>query len=104
MRQVLMHGDQHTTAGETNCSARSSMYSMVSTTWSPLLALQWLSKRSGTASHEISITRSGGRGFHTLTTVDSNLLSSLIVACFLVPKRARKKEHLASTVCTLISS
>ena len=39
--------------------------------------------------------------FHTLTTVHSNLLAPLVLAWFLA---TNKKEHLVSTVCTLISS
>ena len=76
-------------------------YPLSHATWSPLLGPQWLARKSGTASHAISITRGGGRGFNTLTTVHSNLLAPLVLVWFLAPK---KKERLASTVYTLISS
>ena len=38
-------------------------YPLSHATWSPLLAPQWLVKKSGTASHAISIIRDGGLSY-----------------------------------------
>ena len=122
MKTLVCRSPQGSTlppAGETNCSARSSMYSMISTLICHLASFA-SSTMAGLASYPGSPRRVPGYGwlkslgqlalqyqlletvaFHTLTTVHSNPLAPLVLAWFLAPK---KKERLVSTVYALISS